>query len=393
MSSWRLSGQTLQECLYRTLDYLCKDNGRCVVDVTRRNQCQSCRFNKCLSVNMKKEAVQHERAPRTLIKRPSFMPRSSPYPSPFLPLLPNLQSYYSNFPPLIKSSLPTIFPSPPSLSLSGIRPSSFPSPPRLVMASSTSRRDELQLSEDDRGVDLTSKESEVSSSSGMDVKKQEDENVGEVVGEAVGEGKNVGESPVDCSVSPPSLVGESLHESAAKLLFMSVKWARSIPSFQQLTSSDQAVLLQHCWSHLLILSLSQWQVNISLSSDSSDTELRQAVNRISQLALDHTEFTCLKALVLFNPDTNGLSHSLQVEVLQDQTHLMLQEYCSAKHHQQHSGSKVRFGRLLLTLAGVFKIDKEELETMFFRGTLGSIRVDRLIMDLMQAKPIRSVSIN
>ena len=334
---------------------------------------------------MKKEAVQHERAPRTLIKRPSFMPRSSPYPSPFLPLLPNLQSYYSSFPPLIKSSLPTIFPSPPSLTLSGIRPTAFPSPPRLVMSSSSSRRDDLQLSEDERGVDLTSKESEVSSSSGMDVKKQDEEAVGEAGGETGEDDKEDGDNPLDCSVSPPAVTGDTLHESAAKLLFMSVKWARSIPSFQQLNSSDQAVLLQHCWSHLLILSLSQWQVNISLSSDTSDTELRQAVSRISQLALDHTEFTCLKALVLFNPDTSGLSHTLQVEVLQDQTHLMLQEYCSANHHHQHSGSKVRFGRLLLTLANVFKIDKEELETMFFRGTLGNIRVDRLIMDLMQVE--------
>ncbi|PSN45139.1 Nuclear receptor subfamily 2 group E member 1 [Blattella germanica] len=39
----------------RNLDYVCKENGRCVVDVTRRNQCQACRFNKCLQVNMKKD--------------------------------------------------------------------------------------------------------------------------------------------------------------------------------------------------------------------------------------------------------------------------------------------------------------------------------------------------
>ena len=148
-----------------------------MVDVTRRNQCQSCRFNKCLSVNMKKEAVQHERAPRTLIKRPAFLPRSSPYPSPFLPLLPNLQSYYSNFPPLIKSSLPTLFPSPPSLSLAAIRSNTFPSPPRLVLSTPTSRRDDLQLSEEERVMDLTSKESEVSSSSGLDVRKREAESV------------------------------------------------------------------------------------------------------------------------------------------------------------------------------------------------------------------------
>ena len=40
---------------FRNLDYVCKENGNCIVDVTRRNQCQSCRFKKCLQVNMKKE--------------------------------------------------------------------------------------------------------------------------------------------------------------------------------------------------------------------------------------------------------------------------------------------------------------------------------------------------
>ncbi|CAH4038425.1 unnamed protein product [Pieris brassicae] len=50
----------------RNLDYVCKETGRCVVDVNRRNQCQACRFSKCLRVNMKKDAVQHERAPRPI---------------------------------------------------------------------------------------------------------------------------------------------------------------------------------------------------------------------------------------------------------------------------------------------------------------------------------------
>ena len=44
---------------FRNLDYVCKENGNCIVDVTRRNQCQSCRFKKCLQVNMKKEGKYH----------------------------------------------------------------------------------------------------------------------------------------------------------------------------------------------------------------------------------------------------------------------------------------------------------------------------------------------
>ena len=39
----------------RSLNYVCKENGNCVVDVARRNQCQACRFKKCLEVSMNKD--------------------------------------------------------------------------------------------------------------------------------------------------------------------------------------------------------------------------------------------------------------------------------------------------------------------------------------------------
>lgn len=39
----------------RNLEYTCKEGGKCVVDVSRRNQCQACRFAKCLAANMRPE--------------------------------------------------------------------------------------------------------------------------------------------------------------------------------------------------------------------------------------------------------------------------------------------------------------------------------------------------
>jgi len=39
----------------RNMHYVCKAEGRCVVDAARRNQCQACRFQKCLRVNMNKD--------------------------------------------------------------------------------------------------------------------------------------------------------------------------------------------------------------------------------------------------------------------------------------------------------------------------------------------------
>lgn len=37
----------------RKLEYKCKGDSTCQVDVNRRNQCQACRFKRCLAVNMK----------------------------------------------------------------------------------------------------------------------------------------------------------------------------------------------------------------------------------------------------------------------------------------------------------------------------------------------------
>ncbi|EDS26075.1 nuclear receptor [Culex quinquefasciatus] len=39
----------------RNLEYVCKEGGKCIVDVSRRNQCQACRFAKCIQANMRRE--------------------------------------------------------------------------------------------------------------------------------------------------------------------------------------------------------------------------------------------------------------------------------------------------------------------------------------------------
>ncbi|KAJ7390602.1 hypothetical protein OS493_023991 [Desmophyllum pertusum] len=49
----------------RDLAYQCKESNACPIDVARRNQCQACRLKKCFEVRMNRDAVQHERAPRT----------------------------------------------------------------------------------------------------------------------------------------------------------------------------------------------------------------------------------------------------------------------------------------------------------------------------------------
>ncbi len=40
------------------MDYVCKESNKCVIDVSRRNQCQACRLKRCLEVKMNKDGKQ-----------------------------------------------------------------------------------------------------------------------------------------------------------------------------------------------------------------------------------------------------------------------------------------------------------------------------------------------
>jgi hypothetical protein len=46
---------------------------------------------------------------------------------------------------------------------------------------------------------------------------------------------------------------EMIHESAIRILYMTIKWVRNIPTFLDLPFRDQAILLEESWSELFIL--------------------------------------------------------------------------------------------------------------------------------------------
>ncbi|XP_072547052.1 retinoic acid receptor RXR-gamma-A [Salminus brasiliensis] len=45
----------------KDLTYTCRDSKECLIDKRQRNRCQYCRYQKCLAMGMKREAVQEER--------------------------------------------------------------------------------------------------------------------------------------------------------------------------------------------------------------------------------------------------------------------------------------------------------------------------------------------
>lgn len=118
--------------------------------------------------------------------------------------------------------------------------------------------------------------------------------------------------PPEMSTSLMMLNRESFFETSARVLFMGVKWVKSLPSFTCLSVRDQLILLEESWAELFILSAIQWSMpldkcsifiagNIPNGSDHSlDVRvLADIFERFRGLGVSSTELACLKALALF----------------------------------------------------------------------------------------------
>jgi len=55
---------------------------------------------------------------------------------------------------------------------------------------------------------------------------------------------------------------EAICEAAARILFMSVKWAKCVPAFLSLPIRDQVLLLEEGWRELFVLGAAQFQMPI-----------------------------------------------------------------------------------------------------------------------------------
>ena len=111
---------------------------------------------------------------------------------------------------------------------------------------------------------------------------------------------------------------ENLSETAARLLFMNVRWAQHVPAFTSLPYRDQLLLLEESWRELFILSAAQFSLpvevaalQISSSSPLNTTEssnlvstlsdlknFQEAIAKFQNMNVDATEFACLRAIIL-----------------------------------------------------------------------------------------------
>ncbi|KAF8382130.1 fax-1 [Pristionchus pacificus] len=146
-----------------------------------------------------------------------------------------------------------------------------------------------------------------------------------------------------------------------RIVRASFDWARGLPSFAALPKDDQTALLSSKWTSLYLLHC----VEAALGSEKcpalehicggSRENLDRSRVLFSLLSdADRGEIACLKAITLFHNDPCAITlrESLQVESLLDQALAML------LHHSARVSAKPnRFGRLLLALSSLERLDR------------------------------------
>nr|XP_057908266.1 nuclear receptor subfamily 2 group C member 2 isoform X1 [Doryrhamphus excisus]XP_057908267.1 nuclear receptor subfamily 2 group C member 2 isoform X1 [Doryrhamphus excisus] len=430
----------------KNLTYSCRSKQDCVINKHHRNRCQFCRLKKCLDMGMKTESVQSERKPveivpkekhvncaastqkiyirkdinSPLIATPTFISDTETNDSrssmPDQGMLVNIQQ------PVMSSDGTLLLTTDSKMESShgdlgtlanvvtSLANLSDSLKQNLKNGDSSERQYvENNTTEITRAFDTLAKvlnppeavvaDKCVSGTAFQLIGRDQETTIIEVEGPLLTDG-HVGFKLTMPSPMPEYLNVHYICESASRLLFLSMHWARSIPAFSALGQEANTSLVRACWNELFTLGLAQCahvmnlatilaaiinHLQSSIQDDKMSGErvkqvmdhiwkFQEFCNSMTRLETDSYEYAYLKAIVLFSPDHPGMDCSRQVERFQEKAMMELQDYVQKTYPED----TYRLTRILTRLPALRLMNSNITEELFFTGLIGNVSIDSII---------------
>uniref|UniRef100_A0A8C2BHN5 Nuclear receptor subfamily 2, group C, member 1 n=1 Tax=Cyprinus carpio TaxID=7962 RepID=A0A8C2BHN5_CYPCA len=406
----------------KNLVYTCRGSGECVINKHHRNRCQYCRLQRCMALGMKQDCVEREASKLCPSRRHANVCKSTSLLDSNMLL--NIQQSLSKLDNTI------LIPSSPDQNDSSQGDLGTLANVVTSLGHLSKSREMMDSSTDLSGIETMSNEDSVM----MDIQREESNDVtrafdtltkvlqseggcGEEVAEGAVrvdeqttallelEGPLLSDMHVPFKLMMPLPMPDFLNlnyicESASRLLFLSMHWARSIPAFQALGSENSITLMKACWNELFALGLAQCShimnvetiltaiinhLQTSLDEEKLSPErvklvmehiwrMQEFCNSMSRMSPDAYEYAYLKAVVLFSPDHSGVDGTLQIERFQEKACMELQDYVSKVYPED----TYRLSKLLVRLPALRLMSAAVTEELFFTGLIGNVQIDSII---------------
>ncbi|XP_069744480.1 nuclear receptor subfamily 5 group A member 2-like isoform X5 [Narcine bancroftii] len=151
---------------------------------------------------------------------------------------------------------------------------------------------------------------------------------------------------------------------ADQTLFSIVEWARSCLFFREL-KVELSTIANQAGSTLINLVLRAQELAVKLQS----------------LQVDRRDIVCFKFLLLFSLDVKVLENRHLIESVQEQVHAALLDYTMCNYPQH--GEK--FGQLLLRLPEIHAISKQAEDYLYYKHLSGEVPCNNLLIEMLHAK--------
>ncbi|CAH1406247.1 unnamed protein product [Nezara viridula] len=180
-----------------------------------------------------------------------------------------------------------------------------------------------------------------------------------------------------------------IREWAAKLLYMNVRWAKSVPAFTSLSMKDQLTLLEESWGELFMLGCALVLPPLDLTGLTDGSLIQEAtifqetLAVLRTLQIDTNEFYFLRAILLFKTALVGEGKNLtdiaSIAAIQDYSQITLNKYMTAAYPER----PYRFSKVLLYLPTLRAVSPAVIEELFFRKTIGATPIGSILCGVYQ----------